>query len=349
MSVNASNQTPILKTNHTNNSLLKRDEKNRIARLLSNIIGRDGVWVRHKANRIEIGLRDKKKKIHFLVIRDSENPDDQVAVSGGWWAYYEGRVRTQIDLSDGGAGTITDYSDYTAGISVTADGFIYLELDKDAGTLEAKFDEEIPDDESYKFRKIIASVTWDSGESRISSIKQNWTGGNILTETDQDKEHSWHFTPTGVGTGIISNALFYYQGEKQTIAESSTAITGTGPWNLTIGASHTHVYLEVDTTSTPSFTLKTGTSFPDAGSETRIYPILEFTTYTDANDCIEHQQSDIHLDIPPHKNGSNDYAALANNGGVIEWAYASNDYEVLQRKADDSIGFDWPRFNAGSV
>jgi hypothetical protein len=56
MSVNASNQTPTLRTNHVNNSLLKREQKNLIGRLLTNIIGRDGVWVRNKGNKIEVGL-----------------------------------------------------------------------------------------------------------------------------------------------------------------------------------------------------------------------------------------------------------------------------------------------------
>ena len=57
MSTNAAAQTPILRTNHVNNGLLKRWEKNRISRLLQNIVGRDGVWVRNRGNKIEISGR----------------------------------------------------------------------------------------------------------------------------------------------------------------------------------------------------------------------------------------------------------------------------------------------------
>ena len=182
----------------------------------------------------------------------------------------------------------------------------------------------------------------------VQGTDSSFSGEEQPATSGEEKDHSWHFTATDATTGSIGNALLYYQGEKQTIAESSSAITGSGPWDLTLSALNTHVYLEADTSSTPTFTLKTGTSFPDAGSETRIYPILEFTDSGDTETCIEHQQSDIHLDIPPHKNGSSDHAVLVNNGGVIEWAEASNDYEVLQRKEDNSLGFDWPRFNVGT-
>ena len=56
MSVNAQNRTPIVRTNFINNGLLKRAEKTRIARLLTNITGRDGVWVRRRGDKTEIGL-----------------------------------------------------------------------------------------------------------------------------------------------------------------------------------------------------------------------------------------------------------------------------------------------------
>jgi len=162
--------------------------------------------------------------------------------------------------------------------------------------------------------------------------------------SDEENDHSWHFASTATTTGTISDALFYFQGVKQTVAESSTAITGSGPWTITISASHTHFYLEVDTSSTPTFTLKSGTSFPDAGSETRIYPILEFTDDEDTGSCIEHQTSDIHIDIPPPT--ADGHGALVTNDGVISWVYADADLQLLQRIADDSIDFDYPRYNS---
>ena len=225
MSVNAANTTPTLRTNHVNNSLLKRAEKNRIAQLLTNITGRDGVWVRNKANRIEIGLR--KTSNHH---------------------------------------------------------------------------------------------------------------------------HAFHFAPTSPTAGTISQGLLYYQAEKQDIVEASAALVdaGTyGPWTVTPGASHTHFYIEIDTSGTPSFQFLSGTSFPDGGEEKLIFPVLEFTDYADMSSAIEHQQSTIHALIPCPK-GTGYNGALVVNDGVIEWKYADADYKLLQRKADDSIDFDYPRFNAAA-
>jgi hypothetical protein len=160
------------------------------------------------------------------------------------------------------------------------------------------------------------------------------TAGPLPVPTEEsdfsEQDHSFHFTPSSATVGDISDALLYYQGVKQTIDESSTVITGTGPWEITIGASHTHFYLEVDVgPTTPTFTLKSGTSFPDAASETRIYPILEFTEDDDTGSCIEHQQSDIHLDIPPQATDDSDF------------------YKVLSVNTYNEIVWDYPRYNAG--
>jgi len=51
---NAQAKTPNLRTNFVNNGLLKRAEKNRIARLLTNIVGRRGIKVRNDGNRVVI-------------------------------------------------------------------------------------------------------------------------------------------------------------------------------------------------------------------------------------------------------------------------------------------------------
>jgi len=201
---------------------------------------------------------------------------------------------------------------------------------------------------TYPASKHVATVTTDASDN-ITRIEQHWRGGNINFGDGSsglgENDHSWHFTAATATTGTISDALFYYQGDKQTIAESSAALAGAGPWTLTLSSSHTHFYLEVDTSSAATFTLKSGTSFPNAGSETRIYPILEFTDSADTASCIEHQQSDIHLDIPPPKTASTDHGALVVDAGVISWAYASEDRQFLQRKADDTIDFDLPRRN----
>ena len=51
---NAQATTPNLRTNYTNNGLLKRAEKTRISRLLTNIVGRRGINVRNDGRTITI-------------------------------------------------------------------------------------------------------------------------------------------------------------------------------------------------------------------------------------------------------------------------------------------------------
>ena len=39
-------------------------------------------------------------------------------------------------------------------------------------------------------------------------------------------------------------------------------------------------------------------------------------------------------------------AVLVFNGTTVQWVQAGTDYQVLQRKADDTLGFDWTRAHA---
>jgi len=347
MSVNAPNTTPNLRTNHVNNSLLKREEKNRIARLLTNITGRDGVWVRNKANRIEIGLRETSN-YHFQVVRyrgDDGSYKDQVKVCGGWWAYYEDEVRTQVDLDDGGASTITDYADQTAAITVNADGFIFLELDTSADTLEAKFAAAIPADSTDVYRKKLATISWDSGESAIAGIQQNWRGGNVFESIGGTGEnnHSWHYNAT---TNTITVGTIR-QGDNARVL--SSAITD---WDATPNTITSHCYwVAVDWSDTGAYNHTTpniywddGASFPAGSDERWIYEILEFDG--DGN-AIEHRQSDIVLpeSYIPDPTGSYD-SPLVHDQSTAENKWLTNAgtaYQVLCNNASGELVFDYVR------
>jgi len=120
---------------------------------------------------------DSDGPYHFKVTTKTSTT---VVVSGGWWAFYSGDTRTQVDLYDGSAGTITDYSDVTAEITVTASGYIYLELDNSSvtPTLTAKFAAAIPASAADVYHKKLATVTF--ADAVITVLKQDWRGGNIL-------------------------------------------------------------------------------------------------------------------------------------------------------------------------
>jgi hypothetical protein len=109
MSVNAANTTPNLRTNHVNSSLLRKGEKNRIARLLTNITGRDGVWVRNKGNRIEISLRDAASVI-------SKNKSFACSTAGYVCTVQPGTIRmhglAEYPLSSAGTVTLTGSTEY---------------------------------------------------------------------------------------------------------------------------------------------------------------------------------------------------------------------------------------------
>ena len=188
---NVQAKTPNLRTNFVNNGLLKRQEKTTMTRLLTNVVGADGVNVRNDGKRIRIGLdastRDKiggssgsENPYHFEVVKASTTT---VKVRGGWWAYYEGIARTQVDLSDGGIGTIPSFDDLTAALTVTDTGVIYIELDdsSETPTLTAKFATDAAwaaiVDTADIYQKLIADI--DFADSVITTIKQNWRGGNI--------------------------------------------------------------------------------------------------------------------------------------------------------------------------
>lgn len=192
MSVNTPNKTPVLRTNFVNKGLLSRQEKTRINRMLTNITGRDGIWVRRRGDKTEIGLR-AGTKYQFQVEFASSTT---VTVRGGWWTYYSSEVRTQVNLGIDAVSTslIPDFLDTTDPITVTGIGVIYLELDTDAAagtpapTLVAKFAENAAwtalADTAEIYRKLIAFVDYSAGDG-IIQLNQDYTGGNILTVSEE--------------------------------------------------------------------------------------------------------------------------------------------------------------------
>ena len=221
------------------------------------------------------------------------------------------------------------------------------------------------------FKQALAAVTGNTADigtlqSDIRTLKNdnappanvipNVEGTVVATETPvasggtPENDHSFHYAPSSTTVGDMSAALIYYQGTQATIA-ISTGITGSGPWEVTTTAIYRFFYLEVDDSSASgaTFTLKRGIKFPSPSSDyKRVYPILEFTDGTDTSTCIEHQQSDIHLDIPPP--GGDIYDGMLKwnaTDGKIEWFYTDGtSYEVA---ATDGFGrdvdFDRPRWN----
>lgn len=139
---------------------------------------------------------------HFEVVLSDTT---HVEVRGGWWTYYEAEVPTQVDLSDlvsPTPGTITSYDDTTEPIAVGAAGVVYLELNANLDTLTPIFATDAAwaalVDTVDIFRKLIAEITWDSGNSVIGEIRQDWRGGNILWGLDEtENDHSFHwYAPT---------------------------------------------------------------------------------------------------------------------------------------------------------
>jgi len=287
---------------------------------------------------------DSESVKHFGVYRTSTT---ELTVRGGWWAYYDAEVRTQVDLSDGSAGTITDAEDVlVVDLTVAASGFVYLELDTTASpaTLEAVYAASIPSNAAGKYRKKIATVTWDT--DHISEIKQDWTGGNILTMNGAgENDHSFHFTSTGATSGTVE-AGYYRQGSAT--SGSLLPTKSTLPTNFVLDAGETFrtivvaankkFYIKVDwTTSTatniaPVVTWESHASaVPDNTTDIEYIPVLDFDS---ASQCRERLQSDLTLpNVHIPKPSGLDAGVLVYNAatGDIEWLYSSYAGDLLRK------------------
>ena len=240
---------------------------------------------------------------HFEVIQTDTT---HVEVRGGWWAFYEAEVRTQVDLDDGSASTITSYEDTTEPLAeVTAAGLVYLKLDLSDPSpanyeLSAEWATVLPADSVDIYYKKIAETTWNAGEpvgppivpGFIESIKQSWRGGNILNGVDlndggvAENDHSFHFASTGVDAGDVTDG-FYRIGDGTGVEITPAALTDTTTrW----------YWVKADYSSNPASPTITwennATGFPTTVAEIFIYPIFSFTA---GGVCTEHRQTDIQL------------------------------------------------------
>jgi hypothetical protein len=76
------------------------------------------------------------------------------------------------------------------------------------------------------------------------------------------------------------------------------------------------------------------------------FQIIEFTSTT-WESLIRRQTSDLHIpNYPIPELTATTPAVLVFNGTSLVWVSATQDYAVLQRKADDSLGFDYVRVMA---
>ena len=347
MSTNAAAQTPILRTNHVNNGLLKRWEKNRISRLLQNIVGRDGIWVRNKKNKIEIGLRTTTaQNYHFGVVKESNTT---LKVRGGWWSYYEGGERTQANLSDGDVGTITSFDDLTAELTATDQGVVYLELDQsqDPPTLEAVYatdsDWSTLDKHEYIKHKIIAVVNWNVGESIISSLKQDWRGGNILC-VDNDNYHFEVVKSSSTSVKVRGGWWgFYHDGERfQADLDDENGGTVTAYTDLTntitVGAGI--IYLTLDRTSESEPTLKatfTEGALP-ADARNVFHKVLATCSVVGEDVSVKQDWNGGNI----LSTTKNDLDVLYDNFSIDEVHHDQLDEEVLQLKGWDSATSSTP-------
>jgi len=166
----------------------------------------------------------------------------------------------------------------------------------------------------------------------------------ILPESNSgENDHSFHYR----GDGRMTVGGYRFDDSSNTVIPTPTASN-----YKTISPVVNQAYwIKVDwTTSTatnfnPAVTFEQGGSFPTGTTDMWIYPLIEFDG---GGICIERQQGNIQLGVRiPVPSGSNG-GCLVYTSGDISWAYAESDYTYIGRKADDSIDFDYPRFNAGT-
>jgi hypothetical protein len=123
---------------------------------------------------------------------------------------------------------------------------------------------------------------------------------------------------------------------------ASTALPGTAT-GLLIGTSY---YIKVDWSSTnfraPLVSWESGTA-PANTDTTMHFQIIEFTSTT-WESLIRRQTSDLHIpNYPIPELTAATPALMVFNGTSLVWVSATEDYSVFQRKADDSLGFDYVR------
>ena len=192
-------------------------------------------------------------------------------------------------------------------------------------------------------------------EVNVSDIPSNST---VVQGTDssfsgveqpatEEKGHSWHYD---VATNTITEGRVWI-GDDSANPLSFPIEPASGYFNNT-PANTTSItyYVKVDWSSNHASPIITWT---DSDTETEadddeivLYPILEF----DSSDvCTERRQCDIHLPEvfvpePPSYDAVMWWDASVNKFRYTETTPQA--YMVLQYKTDDTVDFDWPRFNA---
>ena len=253
---------PFFKDSYTKNGLVSKDEFNRLARMLDNISGKDGIDVDITNSSIVIsgsGMGGEDGGIfHFKLLGsldDSDQPTVQVIV-GSWT-----RNGEKEDLSpDPGYNYKTvSYASLTASDT----NYIYLELDDPYSpnnlSVYATTDITKFTDDWGNVRCILGAVTLDtvSGSQAITEIDQYRHGGDI---DDVFEEFSFRITPSlagGLGIEVLGG-YFERNGHWLTVAIQ----------NFTVADNDTtYIYIELDDPLAPSTATLTQSTTRPSGDD----------------------------------------------------------------------------------
>ena len=197
------------------------------------------------------------------------------------------------------------------------------------------FDSSAPAPSSSVRLDVCVRANFGSGTHYIAWIK----GG-------MENDHSWHYD---AATNTITEGSVWHGDNSATALSFNVSFPFDSTPDSTTSITY---YIEVDWSNNHKLpTIRWINSVDNAArivddDEIEIHPVLEF----DSNGvCIERLQSDLHVPLvfipePPSRDA------------VLWWDYAADQYKytttdpqaymVLQYKADDTVDFDWPRFNA---
>ena len=165
---------------------------------------------------------------------------------------------------------------------------------------------------------------------------------------EAENNHSFHFAQTSDTVGSVTSGGVWHDTDAVTL---TTAVPATVDCTT-----NTHFYIKVDWTvhstyhnGLPEVSWVADIKWPTIADQVDIWPVLEFATAGNASICTERQQSEIHLpqNWMPAINAT-DNGLFAINDGEITVITASHDFMVLQKKADGTIDFDYPRYNPAS-
>jgi len=226
--------------------------------------------------------------------------------------------------------TLDEEADYS--IFATPDAFadnktLWAKLDKSTSPPTASIVSTEPADDPDTYSVCIGKVA-------TGGFVEQYVFGHIPAFGGAQLDHSFLPTQTSDTTFSITKGRVY-------VGMEATATLPTTASGLAIG---TDYFIKVDWTS--SFRAPVISWTTTGGTNTdliRYYPIIEFTGST-WDTLIRRQTSDLNLpNYPIPEIPSTTPAVLVWNGTELEWVSASYDYSVFQRKADDSLGFDYVR------